>query len=83
MTSQSSCVDHYKNRYEGMMSRNYEKLRGPSRITKGHIKDKEHLGMGSLCCSTLDLCCRQLIECVPKTSRGILKVDRMSEPNQE
>jgi hypothetical protein len=35
-----------------------EKLRGPSCRTKGHIEVKEHPGIGSLCWSTLDLCCR-------------------------
>jgi hypothetical protein len=40
------------------MPRNDEKLKCPSRRIKGHIYDKEHLGMGSLCCSTLDLCCK-------------------------
>jgi hypothetical protein len=44
------------------MLRYDEELSCPSCITKGHIEIKEHLGMGSLCCSTLDLCCRQLIE---------------------
>jgi hypothetical protein len=47
-----------------------EKLKGPSRRIKGHIKVKEHLGMGSLCCSYLDLCYRQLTERVPKISKG-------------
>jgi hypothetical protein len=44
------------------MPRNDEKMRGPSCKTKGHIEDKEHLGMGSLCCSNLDLCFGQLME---------------------
>jgi hypothetical protein len=44
------------------MPKNDEELKGLNRRTKGHIKDKEHLGMGSLCCNTLDLCCRQLME---------------------
>jgi hypothetical protein len=39
------------------MLRYDEKLRGLSRKAKGHIEVKEHLGMGSLCCNTLDLCC--------------------------
>ncbi len=44
-----------------MMSRNDEKLRDPNHRNKGgHIEDNEHLGMGNLCCSTLDLYCRQL-----------------------
>jgi hypothetical protein len=50
----NSCKDHCKNRYEGLLSRNDEELRGPSCRTKGHIEDKEHLGMGSLCCRTLE-----------------------------
>jgi hypothetical protein len=45
-----------------MMLRNDEKLKGPSRRTKGHLEDKEHLGMGSLCCNTLHLYCRQFID---------------------
>jgi hypothetical protein len=40
------------------MLRHDEKLRGSSCRTKGHIKIKEHMGMGSLCCSTLNLCSR-------------------------
>jgi hypothetical protein len=40
------------------MLRYDEKLRGLSCRTKGHIKIKEHMGMGSLCCSTLNLCSR-------------------------
>jgi hypothetical protein len=40
------------------MPRNDEKLRGTSCRTKGHIEDEKHLGMESLCCSTLDLCCK-------------------------
>ncbi len=50
----NSCENHYKNRFEGLMLRNDEKLRGSSRRTKGHIEDKEHVGMGSLCCRTLE-----------------------------
>jgi hypothetical protein len=50
----SSCEDHCKNRYEGLMPRNDEELRGPSHRTKGHIEDKEHLGIGNLCCRTLE-----------------------------
>jgi hypothetical protein len=42
------------------MPKNDEKLKGRGYIIKGHIEDKEHMGKGSLCCSTLDLCCRQL-----------------------
>ncbi len=60
MTWLSSCEDHYMNRYDGLMPRNDEELRGPNYRTKGHIEDKEHLGMGSLCCNTFDPCCRQL-----------------------
>jgi hypothetical protein len=50
----SSYENHCKNRYEGLMPRKDEELKGPSRRTKGHIEDKEHLGMGSLCCRTLE-----------------------------
>jgi hypothetical protein len=42
------------------MLRNDEELRGPSRRTRGHIEKSEHLGVGSLCYSTLHLCCRHL-----------------------
>ncbi len=70
MIQQSSCLDQCKDRYEGLMLRYDEELRSPSRRTKGHIEIKEHPGMGSLCYSTLDLCCRQLIERMPKTSKG-------------
>jgi hypothetical protein len=49
-----------------------EELKGLNRRIKGHIEVKEHSGMGSLCCSTLDLCCRQLTERVPETSKGCL-----------
>jgi hypothetical protein len=67
-----------------MMLRNDEELRGPSHRNKRvHIAEKEKPGMKSLCCNTLDLYCRQLTKRIPKTSRGILKVDRMSEPDQE
>jgi hypothetical protein len=66
-----------------MVLRNDEKLKGPSYRNKGvHIAKKEKLGR-SLCCSTLNLYCRQLIEIIPKTSRGIFSVDRMNQPNQE
>jgi len=44
------------------MPRNDEELKGSSRKIKGHIEDKEHLGMGNLCCNILDLCCRQPTE---------------------
>jgi hypothetical protein len=44
------------------MPRNDEELRGPSHRSEGHIEDNEHLGMGSLCCNTLYLCCRLLLE---------------------
>ncbi len=40
------------------MLRYDEELKGSSHRTKGPIEVKEHPGMGSLCCSTLDLCCR-------------------------
>ncbi len=65
-----------------MIPRNDEEQRGPScRNQKGgHIENKEHLGMGSLCWSTLDLYCGQLTERVPETSRDILSVDRMNKP---
>jgi hypothetical protein len=53
----SSYEDQCKNRYEGLMPRNDEELKGSSYRTKGHIENKEHLGMGSLCCNNLDLCC--------------------------
>jgi hypothetical protein len=67
-----------------MMPRDDEELKGPSRRNKGgHIAEKEKLGMRSLCCSTLNLYCRQLTKRIPETSRGILSVDRMSEPDQE
>jgi len=48
------------NRYEGLMPRIDEELKGPSCRSKGHIEDNEHLEMGSLCRSTLCLCCRLL-----------------------
>ncbi len=50
----SSCEDHCKNRYEGLMLKNDEELKGLSCRNKGHIEDKEHLRMGSLCCRTLE-----------------------------
>jgi hypothetical protein len=52
------------------MLRYGEELRGLSCKTKGHIEDKEHPGMGSLCWNTLNLCCRQLTKRVPETSKG-------------
>jgi hypothetical protein len=52
------------------MLRYDEELRGLNYRTKGHIEVKKHPGMGSLCCNTLDLCCRQLIERVLETSKG-------------
>jgi len=48
------------NRYEGLMPRIDEELKGLSRRSKGHIEDNVHLGMGSLCRNTLCLCCRML-----------------------
>ncbi len=62
MTQQNNCLDQCKDRYERLMQRYDEELKGPSRKTKGHIEVKEHPRMGSLCCSTLDLCRKQLIE---------------------
>jgi hypothetical protein len=41
------------------------------------------LGMRSLCWSTFNLYCKQLIEKIPETSRGIFSVDIMSELDQE
>jgi hypothetical protein len=38
------------------MPRYDEELMGPSHRTKGHIKVWEHLGMGRLSCSSVDLC---------------------------
>jgi hypothetical protein len=52
------------------MLRYDEELRGSNCKIKGHIKVKEHPRMGSLCCSTLDLCCKQLTEQAPETSKG-------------
>jgi hypothetical protein len=61
------------------MLRDHEKLKGLSYITKGHREFKEHMGMGSLCCNTLDLFCRQLLERMPKPQRGVLRVGRMRQ----
>jgi hypothetical protein len=61
------------------MLRDDEELRGLSCRTRGHIEVKEHSGMGSLCCNTLDPCCRQLLERVPETSKGVLRVSRMRQ----
>jgi hypothetical protein len=58
MTYQNSYVNQCKDRYEGLMLKDDEKLRGLSCRTTRHIKVKEHMRMGSLCCSTLDLFCR-------------------------
>ncbi len=52
------------------MLRYDEEMKGPSRRKRGHIEVKEHLGMGRLNCSTLDLCYSQLTERVLETSRG-------------
>jgi len=52
------------------MLRDDEELKGLSYRTKGHIKVKEHTRMGSLCCSTLDLFCRQLPKQMLETSKG-------------
>jgi len=52
------------------MLRYNEELRSPSRRTKGHIEVWEHLRMGRLSYSAVCLCYRQLIERIPKTSRG-------------
>ncbi len=60
------------------MLRDDEELRGPSCRTKGHIEVKKHTGMRSLCCSTLNLFCRQLPKQVPKTSKG-LSVGKMRQ----
>ncbi len=66
------------------MLRDDEELRGPSRRNKGgHIIEEEKLGMRSLCWSTFNLYCKQLIEKIPETSRGIFSVDIMSELDQE
>jgi len=40
------------------MLKDDEELRGPNCRTTRHIEVKEHMRMGSLCCSTLDLFCR-------------------------
>jgi hypothetical protein len=63
------------------MLRYDERLRGLSYRTKGHIEVKKHLGMGSLCCNTLDPCCRQLIERVLEiyVQRGVLRVGKMRQ----
>ncbi len=58
-----------KDRYEGLMPRANEKRRGPSCRTKWHIKVKMHLGKGTFCCNTLNLCCRT----APKVGAGNLK----------
>jgi hypothetical protein len=60
VTLLNSCESHCKNRYEGLMPRNDEELRGPSHRSRGHIEDNEHLGMGSSCRSTMCMCCRLL-----------------------
>jgi hypothetical protein len=62
MIQQNSCVDQCKDRYEGLMLRDDEELRGWNCRIKGHIKVKNHPRMGSLCCNTLDPCCKQLLE---------------------
>ncbi len=43
------------------MPKHDEELRGLNHRTKGHIV-WDHLGMGRLNCSIVDLCYRQLIE---------------------
>ncbi len=47
----SNYVDLCKNRYEGLMPRDDEEQKGASRRNQkgGHIENKEHMGMGSLC----------------------------------
>jgi hypothetical protein len=52
------------------MSMYDEELRSLSHRTKGHIEVWEHLGMGRLNCSVVDLCYRRLIKRVLETSRG-------------
>jgi len=57
------------------MSRNDEELKGPSRRTRGHIEESEHLEWGV--CVTIPCIC-VVSSCLSETSRGILKVDRTS-----
>jgi hypothetical protein len=40
------------------MSRYDEELRSPNSIIKEHVEVWEHLGMGRLSCSAVDLCYR-------------------------
>jgi len=70
MIEQSNCLDQCKARYEGLMLRYDEELKGPSCRYKGHIEVNEHLGMGRLSYSTLNLCYKQLTEQVLETSKG-------------
>jgi hypothetical protein len=52
------------------MSMYDEELKSSNHRTKGHIKVWEHLRMGRSSCNVVDLCYRQLIERIPKNSRG-------------
>jgi hypothetical protein len=53
------------------------KKKGLNCRTKRHIEVKMHLGRGTFCCSTLNPCYIQLSECVPKTSRDVLRMGKM------
>jgi hypothetical protein len=64
-----------------MMPRNDEKLKGPSHRNKGACKKQGAYGDGEFVLKYLRSIYRQLTELVPETSRGILRVDRMSEPD--
>ncbi len=71
MTWQSSNVVRSKDRYEGLMLRGDEERRGLSCRTEWHIEVKMHLGRGSFCCSTLNLCCRTAARVGAKNLKGV------------
>jgi len=53
------------------MLRDDEKRRGPSCKTEWHIEVKMHLGKGTFCCSTLNLCYRTAARVGAKNFKGV------------
>ncbi len=53
------------------MLRDDEERRGPNCRIEWHIEVKMHMGRGTFCCSTLNLCCRIVAKVGAKNLKGV------------